>query len=261
MGNEASRPKPGTEFRVIGAGHGRTGTASLNEALTILFDAPVYHGGTHLVKGEPADIVSWTRLLRHFPFRTDADRALAFATLKERLGGYAGTTDFPAFLFVPELLELHPDAVVICTVRDPVAWQQSVGQVSSAVTKWFLRAVLFPLPGVRHFVDFINALRDAIVCRTGESEPLTTLTYERHIAWLKEVVPEEKLFFFNVKDGWGPLCAALRKEVPDVPFPQINDREAVERLATETVRRGLERWALIVSALVGAASVFLYLIH
>lgn len=258
MGNEASKPQPGTPFRVIGAGQARTGTASLNSALTTLLSAPVYHGGTHMVKGPPNEITSWTALLRRYPLRTDADKAFARATLSARLDGYAGTTDFPAVLFTPELLEMYPDAVVICTVRDPEAWEKSMDAVASAATKWFLRFALFPLPGLRHFVDYINALRDAFIYRYGEREPLTTATYARHIAWLKEVVPQEKLFFVDVRDGWGPICAALGKEVPDEPFPRINDSEAVERVGKETVRRGLERWGVIVAAVVGVSSVYMY---
>jgi hypothetical protein len=28
---------------------------------------------------------------------------------------------------------------------------------------------------------------------------------------------------YNVKQGWGPLCEFLEVEVPDVPFPRVND--------------------------------------
>lgn len=55
--------------------------------------------------------------------------------------------------------------------------------------------------------------------------------------------------FFNVKDGWEPLCKALGKEVPDgVPFPRINDGEAIDAFAKKHVQRGLVRWAVIVAA-------------
>ena len=36
-------------------------------------------------------------------------------------------------------------------------------------------------------------------------------------------VPSEQLLEFNVKEGWAPLCAFLRKEIPPEPFPQVNE--------------------------------------
>ena len=66
------------------------------------------------------------------------------------------------------------------------------------------------------------------------------------MAWLKKTVPEDRLIFFDVKDGWGPLCKALGKEVPkDVAFPNINDGEAIERFAKTHVQRGMIRWAVV----------------
>ena len=37
----------------------------------------------------------------------------------------------------------------------------------------------------------------------------------------------------------------LGKPVPDVPFPRINDGEAIDRLSKEMVMKGLKRWAVI----------------
>lgn len=67
MGNQPSIPNPGTKFQVIGAGLSRTGTASFSEALRILLDGPVYHGGTQTTLGKPVEIKSWIKLLSHWP--------------------------------------------------------------------------------------------------------------------------------------------------------------------------------------------------
>lgn len=118
--------------------------------------------------------------------------------------------------------------------------------ISSASTMWFLRFVLFPLPAMRFFVDYIDVLRNAWLRLYGETEPPTRVTYNNHIAWLKQVVPQERLFFFDVKDGWDPLCEALGKEVPrGIPIPRINDGEAIDKFAKKQVQRGLVRWAAI----------------
>ncbi|KAG6361922.1 hypothetical protein INS49_010151 [Diaporthe citri] len=234
MGNQASIPTTGTKFQVIEAGLPRTGTASFSEALRILLDAPVYHGGTQCTMGQPVEMRSWIKVLRLFPFRTDADRKAALSLIRQRLDGYAA---------------LYPEAKVICTVRDAEAWEKSMAGVASASTRWFLRGVLLPLPTMRHFVDYINGLRDQWLYLYGETEPPTRMSYNRHMEWLKETVPADRLIFLEVKDGWEPLCKALGKEVPDVPFPRINDSEAIDKFAAKTAKRGLISWAILLAGI------------
>jgi hypothetical protein len=255
MGQEASTPKPGTEFQVIGAGLFRTGTSSFNVALSILLDGPTYHGGTQSTLGPPHEIRSWITLLSHWPPKTANDSTLVNRILKERLSGYAAVTDAPCYSLVPELLALYPNALVICTVRDPDAWMQSMATIANASTLWFLRFVLFPLPTMRYFPDLVNVLRKQWVTLYGKADPVDMDHWNRHIEYLKRVVPAEKLVFFDVREGWEPLCRALGKEVPDVPFPRINDSKAIDELAQKMIVKGLVRWAGILGtagvALVG----------
>lgn len=35
---------------------------------------------------------------------------------------------------------------------------------------------------------------------------------------------------FNVKQGWEPLCSFLGVDVPDVPFPRLNDKQEFLKL-------------------------------
>lgn len=249
MGSQPSKPEPDTEFRVIGAGMPCTGTAAVSEALSILLDRPIYHGGTHVAKGNPRDTISWVRILKRFPPRTDADRHLVLDILRNRFEGYAGATDQPAAVFVSELLELYPHAMVICTVRDPMMLEQSMARVSNMTSAWFLRLLLLPLPGLRHFVGYDNLLRRAFVHMYGERGPLNISTYYRHLEWLREFVPEEQLVFVDVKDGWGPLCEAMGIEVPNVPFPAVDDEEAVKQVVNDTIVRALRSWALVLATI------------
>lgn len=262
MGQQYSAPVPGSKLQVIGAGLSRTGTASFSRALEILLDGPVYHGGTNITLGPEREIKSWIKFLRqwaqihdknglHESQKVEEDN---MRILAERVDGYVAVTDAPFTGAVPELIKMFPDAKVIVTVRDAEAWEKSMLTVSNAATMWFLKFVLFPLPTLRHFVKYIDALREVWLNLYGESEPLTRVTYNRHIELLKRTVPEDRLFFVSVKDGWEPLCKALGKEVPSVPFPRINDGEAIDAFAKKHVGRGLMRWAWILSgfALVAA---------
>ena len=259
MGNEASKPKPGTPFRVIAAGLPRTGTASMTKALSILLDGPVYHGGTQMSNASSADFTAWTRILRRLPVRTEADKELVRPTLAELTDGYAAMADYLGAFFAPELLELYPDAMVVCTVRDPDAWVKSMGKLNDNATVPFLRLTLLPLPGLRHFPTFFSAFQNVFGPLYDDVYPPTTKSHHRHIERLKNVVPEDRLVFIDVRDGWGPLCAALGMEVPDMPFPRVNDGEELAIAMGHAVGRGVKAWGVILGAVVGVVSMGMYL--
>jgi hypothetical protein len=49
--------------------------------------------------------------------------------------------------------------------------------------------------------------------------------HRAHIEDVRRTIPASRLLVFDVKEGWGPLCAFLGASVPDSPFPRINERE------------------------------------
>ena len=49
----------------------------------------------------------------------------------------------------------------------------------------------------------------------------------KHIEEVKATVPPEKLLVYDVREGWGPLCAFLDKEVPSEPLPHLNKKETL----------------------------------
>ncbi|KAF2270255.1 hypothetical protein CC78DRAFT_528737 [Lojkania enalia] len=250
MGNQASSPKSGAKLQVIGAGLPRTGTASFGEALRILLKGPVYHGGTQVTMGTEIEILSCIKLLSHFPPQNASEKKLIFDIFKQRYVGYVAVTDMPAAGLVEELVKIYPDAIIICTTRSPDSWVKNMESVQNAATMGFLRFILFPIPGMRHFVNYINLLRKQWVYLYGEQEPVTSKSYYNHIAYLKRVVPPERLVFYDIKDGWEPLCKALGKEIPKhIEFPRINDSEAIDRLAKKKVMKGLTRWLMILATL------------
>ena len=205
------------------------------------------------------EIKTWIKILSFWPASDDdaTKQQQVLSLIASRLDGYAAVTDAPAANLVTELLELYLDVVVVCTVRDPVAWEKSMESIISALTMQFLRYMLLPLPVMRFYFDYINLLRDAWFRLYGGTElPIrvtTRITYNAHIAWLQRVVTEEKLVFFDVREGWEPLCKALGKDVPEgVGLPRITDAEAIERFAKEQVKRGLVRRAAILVGVVAS---------
>ncbi|KAF3761839.1 hypothetical protein M406DRAFT_342540 [Cryphonectria parasitica EP155] len=197
MGQQYSQPKPGAKLQVICAGLPRTGTASLSAALEVLLDGPVYHCGTQVFNGPERDIQTALEILHYWPPRDKVRHAENLRLLDSLVGqGYVAVADSPAAGLVPELLELYPEARVLCTTRGVEAWEKSM---------------------------------EGWLALYGETEPPTRKSYHRHVEWMREVVPPGQLFFVDVKDGWDPLCRALSLPVPEgVPFPHINDGKAIE---------------------------------
>jgi hypothetical protein len=66
------------------------------------------------------------------------------------------------------------------------------------------------------------------------------------------VVPPERLLFFDVKEGWEPLCKILNFPVPDESFPRANDANAMEEAFKELLGIALLR-RLQISAVSGVA--------
>ncbi len=63
-------------------------------------------------------------------------------------------TDTWGAAFTPQLLELYPNAIVICTVRQPEAWFESwIGISIKGVSPWqltMLKFVLWLVPVLRY---------------------------------------------------------------------------------------------------------------
>ena len=112
---------PVRSLKVIGAGPGRTGTASLKAALEELGFSPCYHMfECSKLKHE----ANWARALTT---STVADLDKDFEEILDCYG-FKATVDFPASVAFVELMARYPDAKVILTQRDPKSWARSVAE-------------------------------------------------------------------------------------------------------------------------------------
>ncbi|HLZ09370.1 MAG TPA: sulfotransferase, partial [Chloroflexota bacterium] len=99
-------------MKLIGAGFGRTGTASLQLALNTLGYGPCYH--MLEVFKNPEHVAFWDRASR--------GEKVDFATFFEN---WTSTVDWPACTFYKELMEIYPSAKVLLSLRDPERWYAS----------------------------------------------------------------------------------------------------------------------------------------
>ena len=216
-------------MKVIGAGFGRTGTASLQRALVELGFGPCYH--MFEVFSNPGHAGFWEAAWRGEPADWDGI-----------LGPYGATVDWPGCAFYEEFMRRHPDAKVLLSVRDPRRWYESVRRTIYELNRLSTGSPFsrlgFALLSRSVFGSFKTGqapMADEIIFQGTfggrfEDEDHAKAVFERHNAEVRRKVPPEKLLVYEVEQGWGPLCDFLGVEEPDGPFPHLNDASEVRRL-------------------------------
>ena len=207
-------------LKVIGAGFGRTGTLSLKTALDELGFGPCHHMTE--VFNNPWQIPFWQAAIEEKP--------VDWHTL---LADYQSTTDWPCCAFYEQLMQAYPDAKVILSVRDPEKWYESVRATiyrSSTMSRSpLLRLFILTNPMLKSVIGTSRMIRTLIWQNTFhnnfEDKEYAISVFNQHNEEVTQHVPADKLLVFNVKEGWEPLCAFLGVDVPDTPFPHMNDRE------------------------------------
>ena len=199
---------------VIGAGFGRTGTLSLKVALEQLGFGPCMHMLPLLSDQAKAELFHKASL---------GDRQ----ALREALSGCRSTVDWPGAYFWRELVEDHPAAKVVLTVRDPDRWYASMAKTILAAAAMPRPPEMAAGPGM---ID-ATVLDGTFGGRLADRDHAIQV-FEEHVEEVKRTVPAERLLVFEVSQGWEPLCAFLGTPVPPQPFPRLNDTaEFQSRLA------------------------------
>jgi hypothetical protein len=213
---------------VIGAGFGRTGTSSLKRALELLGFDPCHHMVEVITHPETAK--GWAEAL-------NGDTS----GLPELLAGYRAVLDFPGCLLWREMMDLYPDAKVLLSVRDAKKWYDSaVATILNPDTRERMQEVT--LPNGQKFLELFQPLHEAMAAHgvnrdLGEEKLIAV--FNRHNDSVRASVDPDRLLVYEVSQGWEPLCAFLGVDVPDEPFPRVNDsgsfQQNVHRLVTTGV--------------------------
>jgi hypothetical protein len=192
-------------LRVVGAGCGRTGTASLKLALERLLGAPCYH--MMEVFRHPEHVPLWHQAM----LGDEPDWNALFE-------GYAAAVDWPASACWPELMHAYPESLVLLSERDPEAWWESANETIFRAIEgrhdlpedW--KAMVMAMLRERWDADITD--REACIAR-----------FKAHNAQVRASVPPARLLVWQSADGWAPLCERLGVAIPDEPFPRVNTRE------------------------------------
>jgi hypothetical protein len=241
-------------MRVVGAGFGRTGTTSLKAALEELGFGPSYTLSE--VFRNPDHVRVW-----------EAARGSAGEVDWEGfLAGYGVAVDWPACSFYEEIMEAFPEAPVILTVRDPAPWYESTRSTIYELRRLTTGplpvraafALAAPLvPGVAGTVRLADRLVwEGTFGGRFEDRDYAMEVFGHHNEAVRLRVPPERLLVFDVREGWAPLCAFLGVEVPDRPFPRLNEARQMRRRLIGLVALSAAAPALAMLACV-AVAVFL----
>lgn len=195
---------------VVGAGFGRTGTASLKIALERLGCGPCHHMSE--VRSKPGQVEHWEAIAAGRP----ADWNAVF-------DGFRSSVDWPSARYWRELAAFYPDSKVLLSVRPAERWWTSF----SATIKTLLDHEAPPdepqiarLRAMARQVILDGSLRGA-----SHDRETAIAAFDAHTAEVRASVPADRLLVFDVAEGWEPLCRFLQVPVPDEPFPRTNSTE------------------------------------
>jgi hypothetical protein len=195
LGYRISHPFRVRRQKVFGIGLSRTGTKSLDRALSML-GYRSDHFSTHLLRLD--------------------DGTLSLDMNNVEL--YDALTDITAALFFRELDEAFPGSKFVLTVRDPDNWLRSC------------RRHFPPLePGVWPYGDakVLELRRRTYATHCFDSDRFLA-AYHAHDAAVRSHFASRpgSLLVFDLcsGDSWGRLCAFLGQSEPEVSFPWISDR-------------------------------------
>jgi len=204
-------------LKVIGAGFGRTGTASFKDAMKIL-GMNTYHMYDNM---KHKDSLFWLKVAEG----KEANFDDVFGRDVER---YEASIDNPSSMAWEQQLKQYPDAKVVLTIRDFESWYKSCKETIFRMLPYspyspagVKAAMALGLPH-SGFTEMGKKLIFPSFGATWKKEDMRK-AFHAYNDKVKATVPADRLLVFEAKDGWDPLCRFLGIPVPDVPYPRVND--------------------------------------
>ena len=189
-------------LKVVGAGLGRTGTASLKMALEELLGGRCHH----MFEVDAPQIPIWTQAAHE-----------QMPDWQDFLKDYIALVDWPGASFWPELAEIFPDALVLLSVRDLDEWYNSAKDT-------IFRPCDYEQVETDKNYMWLEILRTRF-CDELDNPDKMIAAAKAHNERVIATIPGERLLVWMTTDGWEPICNALGLPVPDKPFPRQNSKQ------------------------------------
>lgn len=94
--------------------------------------------------------------IKAYEAREAGNKEETLKLVRKATAGFAATADLPPSDFMPEMMELYPDAKVVLVKRDPQKWWDSIATLTARTTPFWLAAVVAPIPGWRFIPTFAS---------------------------------------------------------------------------------------------------------
>lgn len=181
------------------------------------------------------------------------------------LGECGAVNDAPCISFWKELIDTYPDAKVILVERDEEKWLASIRVLVEGLCGFMPRYVLIytdPLwtgrilgVGLR-WADtwFETGGRLTVERAMNNARRRYREHYDAIRQYLKEKGQEERLLEYKLGSGWGPLCKHLHRDLPDVEFPWLNEKDVLEKAFGAFVAKALRNSLFNISTVVGTVA-------
>lgn len=209
-------------LKLINAGLGRTGTTSLQAALERLGFGPCYHMFDIISSQER--LAQWEKIV------CDGDRP----DWEVVFDGYTTAVDGPSAIYYQQLTKAFPEAKVILTVRDSERWYQST---YDTLYQFALKSEQNPPDAnsvpARMYRITKTMIWDGLFDGRFSDKEHAIEVYSNHNQEVVDNIAPGNLLVYDVKRGWGPLCAFLGVDVPLDDFPHVNDSESMRKLLAQ----------------------------
>ncbi|VAW85113.1 hypothetical protein MNBD_GAMMA16-2190 [hydrothermal vent metagenome] len=196
---------------IIGAGFGRTGTASMKSALEMLGLGPCHHMKEVMASSEQT--LLWRQVAQG-----------NLSSWDEVFNGFNSAIDWPAAYYWRELSEYYPNAKILLTVRSSESWYTSMVNTIFKI----LKSSTDP--------DSVGSklIAQGVFDGRLDDPEYAIAMYEKNIAEVQATFNQDRLLTYNLGDGWEPLCRFLDKPVPDTSFPRSNSKDEFDAMMAKT---------------------------
>ncbi|KAJ7636738.1 hypothetical protein FB45DRAFT_742124 [Roridomyces roridus] len=231
-------------MQVLSLGMPKTGTTcqvfpAMHAALQILGYNDCYH--FRQTEQNAQEFEMWTKALAA---KYEGKGKFERAELDKLLGRCMAVAGAPCSFFGPELMDAYPAAKVIFVERDVERWFDSFSII--------IEDIFDPLNRVTAFLDpsstgrKMGFLKKWMLHRfhattLREARAAARDAYRAYYEEIRSVTPKERLLEYKLGSGWEPLCKFLGKDVPDVPFPRVNEGAAFKERVELAKRKGIQR--------------------
>ncbi|KAI0509067.1 P-loop containing nucleoside triphosphate hydrolase protein [Xylaria bambusicola] len=249
----APDPELVKEKRVIVLSYSRSGTLGLCNAMQFLGYKP--YNMHQVVQNGYSHIKMFSEALQIK--RTGQGKPYSRPDFDKWMWNYDVLTIVPCYL-TEEIVQAYPDAKFILTVREPENWAKSVWNTIGLLAA---RAHSFPANFYKYFdladlqfsrlVDLIFQTITRGYGRTEAGYQAAMKEYEEYNARVKDLVPADRLLIAKLEEGlgWEQICPFLEVDIPEVPYPRMNDTKQFQAQVSKICARGRRNALSLMGAL------------